>query len=75
MGTFPVSWQTGTGLVKIALDSRLSRHRMRAPMHPNYRNSFARTAIALPQDPILSNQAGDLARALRGERDFGNLML
>ncbi len=48
---------------------------MRAPMHPNYRNSLARTAIALPQDLILSNQAGVLARALRGERDFGNLML
>ena len=30
---------------------------MRAPMHPNYRNSFARTALtALPQWPILSNR-------------------
>ncbi len=57
------------------LDSRVFAPRMRAPMHPNYRNSLARTAIALPQDPILSNRGGDLARALRGERDFGNLML
>ncbi len=48
---------------------------MRAPMHPNYRKSFARIAIALPQALIPSNQACDLARALRGERDFGNLML
>jgi hypothetical protein len=44
-------------------------------MHPNYRKSSARIAIALPQSPIQSNQAGDLARALRDERDFGNLML
>lgn len=48
---------------------------MRAPMHPNYLKSSARTAIALPQASILSNRAADVARALRGERDFGNLML
>jgi hypothetical protein len=44
-------------------------------MHPNYRKLPVRIATALPQGPILTNQAGDLARALRGERDLGNLML
>jgi hypothetical protein len=41
-------------------------------MHPNYRNSFARTAfIALPQCPILSNRLSGLACAFRdaGETD------
>jgi len=31
--------------------------RMRAPMHPNYRNRDERSATALPQ-PILSNRRG-----------------
>jgi hypothetical protein len=44
-------------------------------MHPNYRNSLARIANALPQGPILSNRSGVRARALRDERDFGSLML
>jgi hypothetical protein len=46
---------------------------MRAPMHPNYRKSFARTAFAaLRQSLILSNRRGVPACALRdvGESDI-----
>jgi hypothetical protein len=45
---------------------------MRAPMHPNYRKSFARPAFAaLRQSLILSNRRGVPACALRdaGEPD------
>jgi hypothetical protein len=44
-------------------------------MHPNYRNSFARTAfIARPQCPILSNRLGGPACAFREAGDSDVLM-
>jgi hypothetical protein len=44
-------------------------------MHPNYRNSFARTAFAaLPQALILSNRRGVTVCALRDAGEPGVLM-
>ena len=59
-------------LTPFLLDTLKFTLRMRPPMHPNYRKSFARTAsAALRQSLILSNRRGVPACALRdaGEPD------
>jgi hypothetical protein len=46
---------------------------MRAPMHSNYLNTFARIAAALPLRTIPSSRPGVTACAFDGERHQGGL--
>jgi hypothetical protein len=43
-------------------------------MHPNYQDSFAQAAAALPQEPILSNRSGVTACPRLDARNLDVLM-